>query len=988
MLNKGNFGTYPLEKLIGGKKQSSPAVVTESSGAKVPPHSLEAEMSVLGAMMLDRMAIAKSVEILEAEAFYREAHVRIYETMTALFERGVNVDIISLSEELRRRGLLEFVGGTYYLTEINAQTPTAANIEHHARIVQERYLKRCLIQVAGTVLNDCYDETSDALEEIDKAETRIFDIAEKRLRRGVVDMGKLARDTFAMITAMMDGQQQEGITGVPSGFTRLDDMLGGFQRSDMIIVAARPSMGKCLSFETEILESNGNLTSIEELFRRKQAHLLTLNEEWKIVPVTPSDYIDDGIKPVFRVTTRLGRTVESTLTHPFLTLHGWQPLAKLQAGTAIAVPRELYVFGTATESSAKITLLAFLIGDGCLTKGTPEFTNSNPVLRDEFARCAETFIGVCARMFDSEETRTPTMRAVKNTAFIQAERVRFAERLQEVFTTAGISVGACAHYLGISQTLVRLWLHGRTIPNDAHFAGLCTYVRIAPEQLAPSGLAPLRKNRKNTLTLWLQDMGIWGKDAYAKYIPPYIFTLNKEGIALFLNRLFATDGWASVLASGQSQIGYATMSEKLARQIQHLLLRFGIVAALKKRAVSYNGGKRTAWQIDITDSRSLSSFARNIGIFGKERQISNVLAAVQSRKMKTNRDLIPTEVWQQIADARCAESWASLGRRAGIKGYTNMHIGKRSVTRSHLLALAVALQHTQLQRLAKSDVYWDSIVAIEYTGMKQVYDLTIPETHNFIANDICVHNTALALSVARNMAVEYHQPVAVFSIEMAATQLMMRLLSAESRINAHIIRTNRLDHDSMPKLVEALGRLAEAPIYIDDSPALTIMEIRAKTRRLKAERNIQAVIVDYLQLIHAPKAESREREISIISRSLKQIAKELDIPVIALAQLNRSVEARSDKTPMLSDLRESGSIEQDADVVMFVNRREQYGIQTYDDGSPTPGTAELIIGKQRNGPTGTVKLAYLKDYARFENLSYQYDEPPPYMDQLPDNSVF
>ncbi|MEI2699384.1 MAG: DnaB-like helicase C-terminal domain-containing protein [Microthrixaceae bacterium] len=189
----------------------------------------------------------------------------------------------------------------------------------------------------------------------------------------------------------------------------------------------------------------------------------------------------------------------------------------------------------------------------------------------------------------------------------------------------------------------------------------------------------------------------------------------------------------------------------------------------------------------------------------------------------------------------------------------------------------------------------------------------------------------------------------------------------------------------MPQLVQSIGRLAEAPIFIDDSPALSIMEIRAKCRRMKAEHDVRMVIIDYLQLIHG-KAESREREISIISRSLKQIAKELDIPVIALAQLNRSVEARADKTPMLSDLRESGSIEQDADVVMFVNRREQYGITTYDDGTSTEGTAEIIIGKQRNGPVGQVRLAYLKNFARFENLAAHYDEQTPYAVQSYDNS--
>ncbi|MFM8438331.1 MAG: replicative DNA helicase, partial [Candidatus Kapaibacterium sp.] len=192
--------------------------------------------------------------------------------------------------------------------------------------------------------------------------------------------------------------------------------------------------------------------------------------------------------------------------------------------------------------------------------------------------------------------------------------------------------------------------------------------------------------------------------------------------------------------------------------------------------------------------------------------------------------------------------------------------------------------------------------------------------------------TALALSIARNAAIEYDVPVAFFSIEMASVQLIMRLISAETRINAHNIRTGRISGDQMQKIVGAIGRLEKAKMFIDDSPSLSLMELRAKCRRLKAEHDVRLIFVDYLQLMHAPKAESREREISIISRTLKQIAKELDIPVVALAQLNRTVEARSDKRPMLSDLRESGSIEQDADVVMFVTRPEVYEIMQYDDG--------------------------------------------------------
>ncbi len=233
--------------------------------------------------------------------------------------------------------------------------------------------------------------------------------------------------------------------------------------------------------------------------------------------------------------------------------------------------------------------------------------------------------------------------------------------------------------------------------------------------------------------------------------------------------------------------------------------------------------------------------------------------------------------------------------------------------------------------------------------------------------------TALAMSAARNAAIDHNIPIAIFSLEMSTIQLATRLISAEARINAHNVRTGKFKAEEGAKISRTVHKLSKAPIYIDDTPGISILELRAKARRLKNEKNIGMVIVDYLQLVNpSTSMESREREISSISRSLKALAKELNIPVIALSQLNRAVESRSDKKPMLSDLRESGSIEQDADVVLFLYRPEMYGITNFGtgdmQGETTEGVAEIIVGKQRNGPTGEARLRFIKDYARFENL--------------------
>jgi len=227
--------------------------------------------------------------------------------------------------------------------------------------------------------------------------------------------------------------------------------------------------------------------------------------------------------------------------------------------------------------------------------------------------------------------------------------------------------------------------------------------------------------------------------------------------------------------------------------------------------------------------------------------------------------------------------------------------------------------------------------------------------------------TALALNIARNAAVDSDIPVAIFSLEMSKEQLSLRMLCAEARLDSSRLRGGFFSMADWHRLTDAAGILSESPIYIDDSPSLSAMEIRAKARRLKMDKNIGLVIIDYLQLMKARTgAERRDLEISEISRSLKALAKELEIPVLAISQLNRMLEQRNDKRPRLSDLRESGALEQDADVVAFIYRDEVYN---QDENNPQKGIAEIILAKQRNGPTGKVKLTFLDAYTRFENLA-------------------
>jgi replicative DNA helicase len=289
------------------------------------------------------------------------------------------------------------------------------------------------------------------------------------------------------------------------------------------------------------------------------------------------------------------------------------------------------------------------------------------------------------------------------------------------------------------------------------------------------------------------------------------------------------------------------------------------------------------------------------------------------------------------------------------------------------LQIAQALGSVELANLAQSDLYWDKIISIEAIGDQQVYDLTVPGTHNFVANDVLVHNSSFGLSMAQNAAKRFNARVAIFSLEMSNEQLVQRLLSMETGIDSHRLRLGAVHEEEWPILLEAANMLANTSIFIDDTPAASVVEIRTKARRLYAEHGLDIILIDYMQLMTGQSGmgrnDNRQQEISYISRSLKALARELNVPVVALSQLSRAVESRSDKRPMLSDLRESGSIEQDADVVLFIYR-EDYYLEDTD----RQNIADVLVAKHRHGATGTVSLYFRKELTQFRDLEIQRTE--------------
>ncbi len=863
--------------------------------ARVPPHNLNAEESLLGALLLSRDVVGQVAELgLQVEHFYKPAHQHIYSAIRGLMTNGHAIDIVTVADELRRNGLLEDIGGAQALNELQNATPAISNAHRYAKIVQDTAVLRKLISVAGEITEIAYMEPDDVTKALDEAETKVFEVAEDR----VVDS---TRPLSELLPIAMDQLQEtfergDSITGVATGFNDLDELLSGLQPSTLNIIGARPAMGKCVAWDTPMVDPRtGAIRTAAEVFdgalEERTIPLLSLADDASLVETEASHLLDDGVKPLFLVETRSGRRIRITAPHPLLSQHGWRPLEQLQVGDYIAAPAILPVFGDQALPAAEIDLLALLIGDGSIGPNvtTPALT--------------------CA--------------------------------LPEV--------------LAVAQEAAAFF--GATVNWNAP-AGKATTYRISAGR---SG------GRPNPVTQMLRRHGAWGCNAHDKRVPAAVFTAPREQIARFLNLLFATDGTAWVAKAGYARIGFATVSEQLSLDVMHLLLRFGIRSKRRTRSIAYAGARRRAFEVEIMDGASMSTFCGEIGIIGKQLAVDLVAAKAAATPVgQFTVDTLPMEVWDDVIKAKGERSWADVNAAAGKPRSHNWHAYRRRPRRETIGLLAHVLDDDRLRWWASPAVTWDRITAITPAGSERVIDFTVPGLHNFVAADLYVHNTALGLGIATNVAKNTHKPVLVFSLEMGHAELTQRILSSEAEVESQKLRTGRLQEPDWTKIGRAINRIDNIPLYLDDNPRVTVMEIRAKARRMKSRHGgLGLIMIDYLQLMSGgANSENRQLEVSEISRGLKILARELDVPIVALSQLSRTLESRADKRPMLADLRESGSLEQDADVVMFLYRDE-----VYNRDSPDKASAELIIAKHRSGPTGVARLVFRGQYTKFGNAA-------------------
>ena len=652
-----------------------------ASASHVPPQNIEAEESVLGAMLVAEPSLTRVIDEvkLNAEDFYLEKHAAIFRAAHDLYAASKPVDELSVAEALTQRNEIEEAGGRNYVAELAAKVPAAGNAKHYAEIVQQNSLLRRLLGAGQEIQGWVHERDGEPRELSERAEKLLFEVAHKEQASDFRMLSEILHDEVDRLEKLSTGETE--LTGTPSGFRDIDSITGGFQPGNLVIVAARPAMGKCLCAQSLIYDPrSGARRTVKELHEEyepgEDVWVASLSPDLKVKPAKVAAIEENGRKKVFRLTTRLGRWTEATSNHPVLTNSGWKELGEVEPGDRVAVPRRLPRTGRKAEMpDDEIVLLAALIADGSLSQRTPRFCfGSGSAIVDEVERAASAY------------------------------GVRLNLRGGRKHGTASISGG--------------------------------------------------RGSGPNPVTAMLKAHGLMGLRSAEKFVPDAVFGLSDEQIARFLGVMYSCDGHV-YCSERLAQIGYTTISERLAGDVQHLLLRLGIVATIRTlRREVYDGTGKVAREVRITSQGGMRRFCELIRVPGKEGQQKLVLERLDVAPRMTNTDTIPAEIWEDVLLAKGEQPWAAVSELTGRPRNNNWYVGKRSPSRGLLAELAEATRSPALEELADSDIWWDEVASVEYVGEEETYDLDVPGLRNFVADDIIVHNSAIVANIAENVAVK------------------------------------------------------------------------------------------------------------------------------------------------------------------------------------------------------------------------------------------
>jgi replicative DNA helicase len=837
-------------------------------------------------MLLSKDAISDVMETIRPDDHYRPAHQIIHEAILELYGRGEPADAVTVSDLLNKRSELARVGGPSYLHTLIASVPTAANAGYYARIVRERAILRRLVEVGTRIVQLGYSGDGEADELVDRAQAEVYGVTERRVSEDYLPLSDIMPGALDEIEAI--GSRGGNMTGVPTGFADLDSLTNGLHAGQMVVIAARPAIGKALALDTPLATPDGWTTMGEVRVGDR-----LIGADGRPVAVVAATEVMHG-RPCYEVEFSDGEVIVADGQHQWLTwtraarrydtqTRGFQRtytnpvlpqvVTTEQIASTLRCPtvdnRPNHTVQLASplqlpEADLPIPPYALGVWTGDGHTDSARFTSADP----EIVTAVQKSGLVTVRQSGS---------LLYGMAF-PAEEVKVAEPTCVVcgkaFAPKNDQVRTCGRVCGGKARF-------STPPVPAPVCRRCGEPRTG--QLPGTGLCSPCWLAHGTVQAELRTLGLLGH----KHIPAQYLRASIAQRRALLAGILDTDG--TVTSTGSIQL--AVTNERLATGVRELVLSLGYRCSMTtKRVKGRHEESSTCYMVNFTT---------------------------------------PDEVFR--------------------------------LTRKEL-------RHKERLRHYPQRTRWRYIVGVRQVPSVPVRCVQVDNADQlYLAGRgmIPTHNSTLALDLARSAAIKHSLPTVIFSLEMSRNEITMRLLSAESRVSLHSMRTGQMGEEDWATLARRMSEVVDAPLYIDDSPNMSMMEIRAKCRRLKQRQGLRLVIIDYLQLMSSPKrVENRQQEVSEMSRSLKLLAKEIDVPVIAISQLNRGPEQRNDKKPLLSDLRESGSIEQDSDVVILLHRED-----AYERESPRAGEADLIVAKHRNGPTATVTVAFQGHYSRFVDMA-------------------
>ncbi|HYP18649.1 MAG TPA: DNA repair protein RadA [Chloroflexia bacterium] len=562
-------------------------------------------------------------------------------------------------------------------------------------------------------------------------------------------------------------------------------------------------------------------------------------------------FYNRGVRPIVEVTTRLGRTLRCTPDHPVLTVDGWRAVGDLPPGSRIASPRTLPYFGNKPLPEATVKLVAYILSDGS-AQSSITVTSVLPEVAQDLQGIASAF-NMRLVAYKKAKTRAMQYRFCNDVTQRAPNRAKVASALRTSRGRAGISWQGWARGAGVEYGILHAWRKGETVPSAAQLERLAGAIGVPVADLEPE--ARHLAEMKTPIARLLEEVGLRYKTAADKFVPECVFTLPREQLSLFLKTLFTCDGSVYVNGAGQPGVSYSTISRQLAEDVQHLLLRFGLVATLRTKRGRVNGSSYTSYELVVLGVAEVKRFLSEIGIMGRKEAVSHIAALPEPGLPSTQRDTIPTgeAFWRHLQQVKGDLTYAELTRLAGTKVKNRRH--ESPLCRATTRKLATVLDDPYLKALADGDVYWDEIASVTPAGEAPVYDISVPGKENFVANDLIVHNSTLLLQVSGELALWGDGAILYVSGEESPQQIKLRA----SRLGINPERLMLLSETDLDSVLGQIETLQPELVIIDSIqtmfvPELTsaagsvsqVRECTARLTRLAKLRNIPMFLVGHV----------------------------------------------------------------------------------------------------------------------------------------------